>query len=108
MQKTSNPVRKLIALSLALSTIQLTLVNESIADDETQAQILNQLEDQSFMMRQNQMNRDLDEMRAKRESDNREIENNYRAYKRNQRQENDIQERVDLLNQGIDPSILDR
>ncbi len=108
MQKTSRSIRKLIALSFALSTIQLTLVNESIADDETQAQILNQLEDQSFMMRQNQMNRDLDEMRAKRESDNREMLNNFRAHEKNKRYENDIQERVDLLNQGVDPSILDR
>jgi arginine repressor len=101
-------MRKFFALSLALTSINLTLVNDSIADDETQAQILNQLEDQSFMMRHNQINRDLDEMRYKRESDNREMLDNFRAHEKNNRYERDMQERVDLLNQGVDPSILDR
>jgi hypothetical protein len=108
MQKMSKPIQKLFPSILALSILSLPLVNDSIADDDTQAAILNDLEDQSFMMRYNQMDRTLEEMRMKRESDNRALLDNFHAHEKNKRHDREMQERFDLLKQGIDPSILDR
>lgn len=108
MLKKIKPMRKLLALSLALTSNQLTLVNVSIADDETQGQILNELQDQSFMMRHNQINRDLDEMKQRRESQTQDILDSLHERELNSQREDNIRERVRLLNEGADASILDQ